>query len=113
VNPGREFHIHPQLDGLEKIHHQVMRDVKAAQGEHIFVLRPLAADQLDVEAFFFEKALFDGGKNRSFAGEADVADADFGEAGFGIGLREAVRCDRSWKSMQCAPQRHRGQRGRI
>src|SRR5437762_1690522 len=64
-----------------------MRDIKPAQGEDVFVLRPLAADQLDVEAFFLEKTFFDGGINRGFAGEPDVADFDFGEAGFCIKAR--------------------------
>ena len=62
-----------------------MGDVKAAQGQNILVLRPLAADQLDVQAFFFEVAILHGGEDGSFARQADVADADFRQAGFGIG----------------------------
>jgi len=59
----------------------MVRDIVAAEGEDVFVVGPLASDEADVETFVFEKALFDGGEDGSFAGEADVTDANFGEAG--------------------------------
>ena len=60
VDAAGEFHVHPLLDRLEEVHHQVMRDVKAAQRQHVLVCRPLAADQFDVQPLFLEESLLDG-----------------------------------------------------
>ena len=90
VDSGGELHVEPLLDRLEEIHHEVVRDVEAAEREHVLVLRPLALHQLDLEPLLLEEALLDRGEDRRLAGEADVADADFCEpvlaAGHAVGL---------------------------
>ena len=71
------LHVQALFDRLEEIHHEMMRDVEAAEREHILVFRPFAFDQFDIESFLLEEAIFDRAENRRFAGDADVADADF------------------------------------
>jgi len=56
-------------------------DIEAAEGEVVFVVGSLASDHFRLKTLLFEKALFDGGEDGGFAGEADVTDANFGEAG--------------------------------
>ena len=77
MDAAGEFHVQSLLDRLEEIHHEMMRDVVAAEREHVLVIRPFAFHEADVEPFFLEEAFFDGGEDRRFAGEADIADADF------------------------------------
>src|SRR6267142_1717063 len=76
-----EFDVEALLDWLEEIHDEVVSDVKSAKRQDVFVVGPLASDHFDIETFLFEEAFFDSGENGRFAGEADVADADFGGAG--------------------------------
>ena len=79
VNAGGEFHVEPLLDRLEEIHHEMVRDVVAAEREHVLVFAPLAFHELDLETFLLEKSLLDRGENRRLAGDADVADAHLGQ----------------------------------
>ena len=76
MDAAGELHVQPLLDGLEEVHHEVMRDVVTAEREHVLVFRPLAFHERDVEPFLLEEALLDRGEDRRLAGEADVADAD-------------------------------------
>src|SRR5580765_8746294 len=91
MNAAGKFHIESLLDRLEEIHDEVVGDIKAAEGEDVFVVGPFAFHQVDIEPFLFKKALFDGGKDGRFAGEANVADADFsGTGGSGLWPRAFV-----------------------
>src|SRR3954462_2220537 len=53
-----------------------MRDVEAAEGEHVLVLGPLAFDQFHLQPFFFEKSFLNRREDRRLAREADVTDAN-------------------------------------
>src|ERR1043166_9267323 len=77
VNSAGEFYIETLLDRFEKIHHEMVGDVEAAEGEHVFVIRPLAFHHFDIEPFLLEKAIFDGTKDGRLTGKANVTDADF------------------------------------
>src|ERR1043166_1043909 len=79
VNSAGEFYIEALLDRFEKIHHEMVRDVEAAEGEHVFVIRPLAFHHFHIEPFLVEKAIFDGTKDGGFAGKTDVTDPDRSE----------------------------------
>src|SRR6185437_15475948 len=57
MNPAREFHVQPLFNGLEEVHHQVVRDVETSEGKNVLVGGPVALDQLNFETFFFEKAV--------------------------------------------------------
>ena len=81
MNPASKFHVDALLERLEEIHDKVVSDIEAAEGEGVFVIGPFAFDHFRLETFLFEEAFFDGREDWGFAGEADVADADFGEAG--------------------------------
>jgi len=85
MNSAGDLYVDALLEGLKEIHDEMMGDIEAAEGEVVFVIGPFAFDHFRLETFFLEKAFFDGGKDGCFAGEADVADADFGKAG-GSGL---------------------------
>ena len=61
MNPPGEFHIHSLFDRLEEVHHEVMRDVEAAEREHVFIFRPLASHS-PLEALFLEEPFLDSGK---------------------------------------------------
>src|ERR1043166_9151736 len=78
-----ELDVQSLLDGLEKIHDQMMRHVVSAERQHVLVILPITLHQGNVQTFFFEKALLDRGENRCFTREADVTDADFGRAAAG------------------------------
>ena len=84
MDAAGEFHVQALFDGFEKIHDQVMRDVKSAQRQHVFVIRPLAFDQRHLEAFLLEEAFLDGSEDGSFAGKANVTDPDFSRAAGGV-----------------------------
>ena len=102
MNAAGELHIQSLFDGFEKVHDQMMRHVESAQCQHVLVIRPLAFDERDVQAFFLEKALFDGSENRRLAGQADIPHANFGRAAAGV-LR-ALFAARQEECAQC----HRG-----
>src|SRR6266498_856359 len=84
MDAAGEFDVQALFDRLEKIHHQMMGHVESAQRQHVLVVRPLALDQRNVQAFLFEEPFFDGGENRRLTSEADVADAYLHRAGAGI-----------------------------
>ena len=54
-----------------------MGDIESAQRENVLIIGPLAFHQADLESLFFEKAFLNRGKNRRFASQPDIADADF------------------------------------
>src|SRR5215212_2253370 len=81
MNSSSEFNVEALLNRLEKIHHEMMRDVVTAQRENVFVLGPFALHEFDIEVFIFKKTFFDRGENGRFAGQPDVADANFHRAG--------------------------------
>ena len=68
VDAAGELHVQPLLDGLEEVHHQVVRHVEPPQRQRVLVRRPLAPHQLNLEPLFFEETLFDGGEDRGLAG---------------------------------------------
>ena len=85
MNPAGKLHVQALLNRFEKVHHQVMGNVEPTEREDVLVVGPFAFHQADIEAFFFEKSFFDGGKYRRFTGQTDVADADLVAAIAGIG----------------------------
>src|SRR5262249_43927888 len=58
MNTRTDFHIKPLFNRLEKIHHKVMCDVIPAKREHIFVIRPFAFNELNIEPFFLEESVY-------------------------------------------------------
>src|SRR5438445_9221390 len=54
----------------------MMSYVVAAQRQRIFIIRPRTSHQFRLESLFLEEALLVCGVDRSFAREADVADAN-------------------------------------
>jgi hypothetical protein len=48
VDAAGEPHVEPLLNRLEEIHHELLRDVVAAEGERVLVVLPVALDQLDI-----------------------------------------------------------------
>src|SRR5882724_2042872 len=76
VDSGKESYIQPLLDRLQEIHHQMMSDVVAAKREVIFIIGPGTFHELRLESLLFEETLLIGDVDRSFAREADVADAN-------------------------------------
>src|SRR5262245_52700444 len=76
VDSGKESYVQPLLDWLQEIHHQMMSDVVAAEREVIFIIGPGAFHQLRFESLLFEETLFIGDVDRSFAREANIADAN-------------------------------------
>src|SRR5215471_1833482 len=87
VDSGKESYVQPLLDWLQEIHHQMMSDVVAAEREVIFVIGPGTFHQLRLESLLLEKTLLEGDEDRSFAREANVADANvFGVNGGGGGF---------------------------
>src|SRR6185295_18805385 len=80
MDAAGELHVKSLFDGFEKVHHEMMGDIKAAESQDVLVISPLAFYEPDIQPFLFEKALFDGGKDRCFASKADVADTDFSES---------------------------------
>ena len=68
MHSSEEPHIQALLDWFEEIHHQMVRDVVAAEGQVIFVSRPAAFHELRLEAFILEEPLLVGGVNGSLAG---------------------------------------------
>src|SRR5712692_4596417 len=76
MDSGKESYVQPLLDWLQEIHHQMLRDVVAAQRQRIFVIRPGTFHQLRLESLLLEETLLVCGENRSFAREANVADAN-------------------------------------
>ena len=77
MDSGGELHVQALLNRLEEIHHEVMRDVEAAEREHILVFRPLAFHQFDIESLLLEETILDRAENRRLACDADVSDTDF------------------------------------
>src|SRR5262249_20755006 len=76
VDSGKESYVQSLLDWLQKIHHQMMSDVVAAEREIIFVIGPGAFHQFRLESLFLKKILLVCDVDRRFAGEANVADAN-------------------------------------
>src|SRR4030095_8252718 len=67
-------HIKALFDRLEEIHHQMWRDVVAAERKVIFVSGPTAFHELGLEAFILEEPFLVGGVDGCFAGQPDKAD---------------------------------------
>src|SRR6266487_3161267 len=76
VDSGQESYVQPLLDWLQEIHHQMLRDVVAAQRQRVFIIRPGTFHQLRLESLLLEETLLVCGEDRGFAREADVADAN-------------------------------------
>src|SRR5262245_10802128 len=74
MDPAKESDIEALLDGFEKVHHQVVRDVIAAQRKIVLVVGPTAFHQLRLESLVFEIAFLERGIDRRFTGETDKAD---------------------------------------
>jgi hypothetical protein len=53
----------------------MMCDVVTAKREDVLVILPVALYEFDLEAFFLEETLFNGGKDRGFTRDANVANA--------------------------------------
>src|SRR4029450_1626079 len=77
VDSSEEPYIKALFDRLKEVHNQVVGDVVAAERECVLVIRPTAFYQFRLESLLLEKALLVSDVNRSFAGQSDVADADF------------------------------------
>src|SRR5579864_3929838 len=77
MNSSGEFYIEALFDRFKKIHHQVMRDIESPEREDIFIIRPFTFHQTDIESFLFEITVLDCAKDRRFAGNANISDADF------------------------------------
>ena len=54
-----------------------MRHVIPAERQHVLVILPVTLHERDIEPFLFEEAFFNRGKDRRFARQADVANANF------------------------------------
>ena len=80
MDAAGEFDIQALFNGLEKIHDQVMRDVKSSQRHHVLVIRPVAFDQDRVQPFLLEETFFNRHVNGRFAGQADITHPDFYQA---------------------------------
>src|SRR6266478_8678823 len=76
MDAGKEPHIKALFDRLKEIHYQVMGDVVATQRQRVFIIRPGTFHQLRLESLLLEETLLVCGVDRSFAREADVADAN-------------------------------------
>ena len=68
MHTSNESHIEALLDGFEKVHHQVVSDVVAAEGEIVFVVCPTAFHQFGLEPFFFEQSCLIRVVDRRLAG---------------------------------------------
>ena len=73
---GGELHIQPLLNRLEQVHDQMIGDVKPAQRKNVFVCRPVAFHQLDVESLLLEETILDRAEYRSFAGDTYISNPD-------------------------------------
>ena len=76
MDSGKESYVQPLLDWLQEIHHQMLSDVVTTQRQRIFVIRPGTFHQLRLESLLLEETLLVCGEDRSFAREANVADAN-------------------------------------
>src|SRR4029077_9545186 len=60
VDSGQKSDIQTLLNRLQKVHHQMMRDVVATKRQCILVSRPVAPHQFGLESLFLEESLLVG-----------------------------------------------------
>jgi len=108
VNPSANLHIQALLDGLEKIHNQVVRDVIRPQCERVLVLRPLALHHFHLEPLFLEVALLHRHEDRRLARDPDVAHANLVSAAL-PGIRSFV----ATRSGKCRQQSQKSRRNAL
>jgi hypothetical protein len=78
VDAACQLEVQTHFDRLHQVHDEAVGGMETAFREAVAHRTPIGLDELDLEPFLFEEPLFVGHEDCRFAGQAKIANLDFG-----------------------------------